>query len=102
MDRMTPCLEMTAAQFAEVTALLARHLPDTEVWAYGSRAAFRARPQSDLDLVVLATPEQREAVCALREAFEESTLPFRVDVLVWDDMPETFRANVLRGKVRIR
>ena len=87
-------IDITAGQRKTVLALLERHLPGTEAWVYGSRAKWTSRPQSDLDLVVFATPEQRRGVGSLREAFEESDLPFRVDLFVWDDVPETFREQI--------
>ena len=77
-----------------VLTLLQRHLPDTEAWAYGSRVKWTSRPQSDLDLVVFATEDQRRPVGDLREAFEESNLPFRVGVFVWDEVPEEFRERI--------
>ena len=77
-----------------VLALLERYLPGTEAWAYGSRVKWTSRPQSDLDLVVFAMPEQRRRVGDLREAFEESNLPFRVDLFVWDDVPVAFREQI--------
>ena len=52
------------------------------------------RPQSDLDMVVFATPEQNSRVSDLREAFEESNLPFRVDLFIWDEVPEQFRKQI--------
>ncbi len=87
-------LQLSEKQRAMVRALLARHLPGTEVWAYGSRANGTAKPWSDLDLVVFASPAQQNAVAELREAFAESDLPFRVDLFVWDEIPETFRENI--------
>ena len=30
----------------------------------------------------------------LKEAFEASDLPFRVDLFVWDALPDTFRQQV--------
>ena len=66
---------------------------------YGSRAKWTARPQSDLDIVVFATPEQSSQVFALGEAFEESNLPFRVDLFVWDDVPERFRKHIKQDYV---
>ena len=30
----------------------------------------------------------------LKEAFEESNLPFRVDVFVWDSTPECFKRRI--------
>ena len=73
---------MTASQRREVLALLQQYLPNTEVWAYGSRVQFTAKPYSDLDMVAFAGKEQGQAVANLHEAFEESDLPFRVDVFV--------------------
>jgi len=87
-------LQLSEKHRAMVEKLLARHLPGVEAWAYGSRAKGTAKPWSDLDLVVFAGPGQKNAVAELREAFEESDLPFRVDLFVWDEIPETFRENI--------
>ena len=87
-------IDVTAGQRKTILALLQRHLPDTAAWVYGSRAKWTSRPQSDLDLVVFATQEQRRGVGNLREAFDESDLPFRVDLFVWDEVPETFRDQI--------
>ena len=87
-------IDISATQRNTVLSLLKRHLPGTETWVYGSRIKWTARPQSDLDLVVFATPEHRRRIGALREAFEESDLPFRVDLFVWDEVPEEFRQEI--------
>ena len=87
-------IDITAEQRKTVLALLARHLPNTTAWVYGSRVKWTSRPESDLDLVVFATPEQAGRVSDLREAFEESNLPFRVDLFVWDTVPEQFRKQI--------
>ena len=90
-------LQLNEEHRALVQALLERYLPGTEVWAYGSRANGAARPWSDLDLVAFAGPTQQNAVAELRDAFEESDLPFRVDLFVWDEIPETFRKNIRKA-----
>ena len=87
-------IDITADQRKTLLALLKRHLPNTTAWVYGSRAKWTARPQSDLDLVVFTTPDQDRRVAELREAFEESNLPFRVDLFVWDAVPEPFRKEI--------
>ena len=87
-------IDITTDQRKTVLALLASHLPNTTAWVYGSRVKWTARPESDLDLVVFATPEQTGRVSDLREAFEESNLPFRVDLFVWDEVPEQFRKQI--------
>ena len=84
-------IAITAEQRNTVLALLKRYLPGTTAWVYGSRAKGTSTSRSDLDLVVFSTPQQRRQVGDLREAFEESNLPFRVDLFVWDDVPCSFR-----------
>ena len=87
-------IDITAEQRKTVLTLLNRHLPNTTAWVYGSRTKWSARPQSDLDMVVFATPEQSARVSDLRGAFEESDLPFRVDLFAWDTVPEEFRRQI--------
>ena len=94
-------IDITADQYKTILSLLERHLPNTAAWVYGSRVKWTSRPQSDLDLVVFATPEQNHHVSDLREAFEESNLPFRVDLFVWDAVPEKFRKHIKRDHVAL-
>lgn len=92
-------IDLKLGQRKELAALLQRYLPNTQVWAFGSRVTFQSqhRRASDLDLVVFSSKAQSDAVENLREALEESDLPFSVDVLVWDRVPEHFHANIERA-----
>ena len=92
-------IDITTEQSKIVLGLLERHLPNTTAWVYGSRAKWTSRPQSDLDVVVFATPKQNGRVSDLRQAFEESNLPFRVDLFVWDAVPEQFREHIKQDHV---
>lgn len=85
---------LTPEQHGLLLALIGRFLPDTQVWAFGSRVKGLARSSSDLDLLFFIRPEQRSQLFALHEALEESALPFRVDLLIWDEIPEHFRENI--------
>ena len=87
-------IDITSEQRKTLLALLAKHLPDTTAWVYGSRVQWTARPQSDLDMLVFASPSQNDRVSALREALEESNLPFLVDLFVWDNVPDQFRKHI--------
>lgn len=91
---IAPAIDLTAGQRRTVLSLLRRHLPNTVVWAYGSRVKWTSGPTSDLDLVAFATPQQGPRIAELREAFEDSTLPFVVDLFVWDDVPMDFRKRI--------
>ena len=75
-----------------VRRILAHHVPHCEVRAFGSRANWTAKDYSDLDLVVVASGKLSEDTLRhLKEAFEESELPFRVDVLDWQATSPQFR-----------
>ena len=87
-------IDITDEERRIVLALLEQYLPGTAVWAYGSRVKWTSRLQSDLDLVVFSRPAQRDRVGALREAFDESNLSFRVDLFVWDEVPDRFRQQI--------
>jgi predicted nucleotidyltransferase len=75
-------------------SLLERYVPNTVIWAFGSRAKGTARPWSDLDLVVFTGAEESPRVSLLEEALEESNLTFRVDVFPWEPLPESFKKNI--------
>ena len=91
---IAPAIDLTADQRRTVLALLNRHLPNTTVWAYGSRVKWTSHPASDLDLVAFAKPEQAARLTELREVFDESSLPFSVDLFVWNDVPKDFRKRI--------
>ena len=97
MKGATETLALTKGELTVILQLLKRHIPDTVVWAYGSRVNGNARPSSDLDLVAFIDTEQTLAISTLREAFDESNLPFRIDLFVWDQIPDAFKA-VIREK----
>ncbi|MBE9111856.1 nucleotidyltransferase domain-containing protein [Nodosilinea sp. LEGE 07298] len=87
-------IALTPQQRQIILALVQKHLPDTTVWAYGSRVRGTARPHSDLDLVAFATPQQQGTIADLQEALDESDLPFRVDLLGWHELPEQFHQTI--------
>jgi predicted nucleotidyltransferase len=91
---MKPILDITPAQQALLLQLVQQFLPNVAVWAFGSRVKGNAQLTSDLDLVVFTQPSQKPQVFALQEALEESNLPFKVDLLIWDDIPENFKATI--------
>lgn len=91
---MTEAVDLKPQEKKLVIDLITQHLPNTTVWAFGSRVTFTSSPYSDLDLVAFTNPSQQAQVSMLKEAFEESNLPFRVDFLEWDSIPENFRQNI--------
>ena len=88
-------LELTPGHCAEVLRILATHVPDREVRVFGSRVSGKSKPFSDLDLAVMGdSPLHFRQLSALKDAFAESNLPFRVDVVDWAATDEAFRAII--------
>ena len=97
-----PTIDWNPEQKKMIHSLLDTYLPHTQAWVYGSRAEGTARPHSDLDMVVFTKPEQNPQVSQLRDAFEESNLPFRVDLFIWDEVPDAFRRNIRQHHVVLK
>lgn len=95
-----PELAVRPDELAIVLDILARHVPGVEVWAFGSRARGTAKPHSDLDLAVIAgQPLPLAQGAALAEAFAESDLPWRVDIVDWATTGEAFRRLIEHHRV---
>lgn len=85
-------IDVSPFQMETVTGILRRHVPDCEVRAFGSRATWTAKDYSDLDLAVVGKEKLSSKILfALKEDFQESNLPFRVDVLDWNSISKEFR-----------
>ena len=78
-----------------IRRILANRVPGCEVRAFGSRVTWTAKQYSDLDLAVagekLLDPD---VLRPLKEDFEESDLPYRVDVVDWQALPVSFRSMI--------
>ena len=97
---MTISVDLNPDHLGTVKAILADHVPECEVRAFGSRATWTARDYSDLDLAVVGEgPLDWPTLSRLKEAFEESDLPMRVDVLDWHATSESFREVIERDYV---
>jgi len=90
-------IDLTPDELQQIKAIIGKHLFGKKIWAYGSRVKGRSGCFSDLDLVVFAASvdEVEEA----REVFVESDLPFSVDLLSWESLPEDFQRNIESGYV---
>ena len=84
-----------------VEDILGKHLPyGVRVWVFGSRAEWTTKDSSDLDLALDGDePLDSRTVMALELAFEESLLPFSVDVVDFHRVDERFREIMLRTRV---
>ncbi|HEV7672576.1 MAG TPA: nucleotidyltransferase domain-containing protein [Thermoanaerobaculia bacterium] len=92
-------LDLPNRYLDQVLALLRAHAPYAEVWAYGSRVNGDGHEASDLDLVLRNPGNPAADLFDLKEAFIESNLPIRVDILDWTRIPESFHREIERAHV---
>jgi uncharacterized protein len=75
--------------------ILNRFVPDAEIIVFGSRIHGTAKPWSDLDLAIKSKSALDWKLFAeIKETFQESELPFRVDVLDWNEIADAFRRAI--------
>ena len=99
---MTP-IDVRPADLDTVRRILREHVPALEVHAFGSRVAWNARETSDLDLALMtAKPLSIDRTARLRAAFTDSDLPFRVDIVDWATISQSFRQRILENHVALR
>lgn len=102
-EQGVPPIAIRPGEWEIVQAILRRHVPGWRAWAFGSRARGRAKPYSDLDLALLGPrPLAADEAAALAEAFSESDLPWRVDVVDLASASEAFRRAIEPDRVLVQ
>ncbi len=96
-----PAIDVPPQALEMVIGILACHIPDREVRVMGSRITAHPKPFSDLDLVIMGNePLSLGARGELRDAFDDSSLPFTVDLVEWASASESFR-RVIAERARM-
>lgn len=98
-----PLIDIHPDHWAIVRDILQTQVPQYPVWAFGSRATWKAKEFSDLDLAIITeTPLPLDVMASLREAFSDSDLPWKVDVVDWASTSAAFREIIERDKVVVQ
>lgn len=98
-----PEIDISPEDLRSILDILRIHVPEYEVWAFGSRVSGAPREFSDLDLAVKTDkPLPPMRLVELKDAFCESDLHFRVDVVDWADISGDFRKIISMKYVVLR
>lgn len=93
-------IDISPEDLRSILDILRIHVPEYEVWAFGSRVNGQAREFSDLDLALKTDkPLPPIRLVELKDAFSESDLPFRVDIVDWAAISGDFRKIILNKYV---
>jgi len=75
-------IDVEQAHLETIKRILIEYVQECEVRTFGSRVTGRVKDYSNLDLAIVCQKAlDADRLRHLKEAFEESELPFRVDVL---------------------
>ena len=98
---MTPPIDIRAEHLRIVQDVLRQHLPNgVKVWVFGSRASWMTKDSSDLDLALEGeTCVLPRTLSMLEAAFEESDLPFGVDIVDISRIGKSFRQIVAKQRI---
>jgi len=97
-------IQLSAQELEQVTAILHTQVPEHTVWAFGSRVHGRnLKPHSDLDLAILTDqPLSPARVMDLQQAFADSDLPFRIDIVDWAAISTEFREVIRDAHIKLQ
>ena len=99
----SPPIAVSAEEWFNVQGILETLIPQREVWAVGSRVNGRVKAYSDLDIAVMGEiPLSMATVADLTQAFSDSDLPFKVDMVLWSETSEDFRRVIADKHTVIR
>jgi predicted nucleotidyltransferase len=96
-------LNVDPVNLERIQKILRQRIPDRSVWAFGSRVNGNARKYSDLDLVILGdVPLSLNQFFHIAEDFDESDIPFRIDLHDWNQIPAQFKPNITKQYVALQ
>ena len=101
MNCSTSPVDIRPDHLETVQDILREHLPaDVKVWVFGSRANWTTKDSSDLDIALESENKlSHKLLGALKDAFEDSTLPYTVDVADLNAVNHAFKQIVEDQKV---
>jgi type I restriction enzyme S subunit len=103
MNQAIPDIDIDPIHWAIVRAILRKHVPQCEVWAFGSRAKGKTKEFSDLDLAIIHDkPLSLDVSASLSDEFSGSDLPWKVDIVDWAITSEAFRKIIEQDKVVVQ
>ena len=98
---MTSPVDIRPDHLEIVQGILREHLPvGVKVWVFGSRANWTTKDSSDLDIALEGENKlSHKLLGALKNAFEDSTLPYTVDVVDLHAVNHAFKQIVKQQRV---
>jgi predicted nucleotidyltransferase len=96
--------DLSKENLALVLMILSKYLPlHAKIWLFGSRATGRAKKYSDIDLLIdIGNAIPMQLLSQLNSAFDESILPYKVDIADASTITDAFKENIKSQIIPLR
>lgn len=93
---MSEMIKLCKQELQTVKNILSDHAPELDVLIFGSRANGNSHEHSDLDIALRGAHKLDILFLAtLKDEFQESDLPFRVDIIDFHRVSPAFQKVIL-------
>ena len=90
-------LTLSSPELKIVQDILKKYIPNKTVYAFGSRVCGKVKEFSDLDLVIIDQELLDVSIyVALKNAFDDSNLSIKVDIVEWVNLTQSFKDIILK------
>ena len=85
----------------ELISIIHKHIPGCTIYLFGSRAINKERPGSDIDIALdNGKPIDSNKLLAIKMAFDETTIPMKMDLVDFNTAPQELKNDILREGIR--
>jgi len=91
---------MTDQDKQTIISIITKRLPRAQIYLFGSRARQDNKPESDIDIAIDNKQKIDLIILSeIKEAIEESSIPFTMDLLDLNNVSESIKTQILKDKV---
>lgn len=85
-----------------IKEVIFKYLQEGKIYLFGSRAKGKARKYSDIDIALDNKDLDKTILLKIKNEFENSTLPYEVDVLDLNNISESFKKHIIDDLTEIK
>lgn len=85
-----------------IKEVIFKYLQECKIYLFGSRAKGKARKYSDIDIALNSKYLDEIILLKIKNEFENSTLPYEVDVLDLNNISESFKKHIIDNLTEIK
>lgn len=77
-----------------IREMVKKYLQDCKIYLFGSRVKNTAKKYSDIDIALKADNLNEKILLKIKNEFEDSTLPYEVDIIDLNNISEQFKTHI--------